>query len=45
MTMLLNKAIEGLKTHWFYSSLCFIGFAVPRPFNDEAIRKLRNQLS
>jgi hypothetical protein len=34
-----------IENPWFYSSLCFIGFAVPRPFNDEAIRKLRNQLS
>jgi hypothetical protein len=30
---------------WFYSSLCLIGFPVPRPFKDEAIRKFRNQLS
>jgi RimJ/RimL family protein N-acetyltransferase len=37
--------IPGEWFHWFYSSLCLIGFAVPRPFNDEAIRKLRNQLS
>jgi hypothetical protein len=34
-----------IKHLWFYSSLCLIGFPVPRPFKDEAIRKFRNQLS
>jgi isoamylase len=40
-----NAYCQDNEVSWFYSSLCLIGFAVPRPFNDEAIRKLRNQLS
>jgi hypothetical protein len=30
---------------WFYLSLCLAGLPLPRPFKEEAINKLRNQLS